>query len=326
MTLIKSVTAALLVLFFISCSKEESATGTGTPIVPGVPDSTYLDTVFFSNRSNSLLYDSSVLSFSYDNLKRVTVVVAKNFTTGSIVPVEGGTLNYFYTSQDTLPFKAELVRTYDAGASNTFDTATAYFYYDGQQNLIRDSIIERERVQNSSPTPNHYTISKHIYNITVQSQRIISAYSYVKLQEQNIPTFNTYKKYYINDSTDINSFGNAVQTLLHGDTSLPMLHPSNQKYLAEFDSKPSPFARLNIFKSFNSSLQSTDPLNDFFYFGDNPVYNSKNNFTKYSGFTASYNYVFNFANIYLPNAYLSKSTYTTTDPSTITLRYKYKAL
>jgi hypothetical protein len=149
---------AFSIFTLTACKKDTNTEPDPTPNATLSADSNYLSKILFIDKNGSTL-DTAVRAFTYDNLKRVTLV--QDYTLNPIAYEE--LTNYFYNGLDSLPFKSIIIDIQQGG--NKKDTVLEYFTYNTNGILVNDSSIAYRHI----PTNN-----QPFYEI----QRVVTNYNY----------------------------------------------------------------------------------------------------------------------------------------------------
>jgi hypothetical protein len=149
---------AIFIFTLTACKKDTITDPDPTPNATLSADSNYLSKILFIEKYGSIL-DTFVRAFTYDNLKRVTLV--QDYTLNPTAYEE--LTNYFYNGLDSLPFKTIIIDIQQGG--NLKDTVLEYFTYNTNGFLVNDSSIAYRHI----PTNN-----QPFYEI----QRVVTKYNY----------------------------------------------------------------------------------------------------------------------------------------------------
>ena len=223
-----------------SCQKEISSENGIAPVVPLTIDSNYLSKIYAFDINGSSADTVEVVTYNYDNLKRVTSVVDSS---KNLYNATQQSYFYFYNNSDTLPYKS--VR-YQVSAEDpaltqlTYDTIISYHLYDNAGRNLKDSGIH----SNSSILNGYYstyTVKQYSYALNriygyASSNPISVPYSFVSPDEK--------------DTAVLDALGNIIDNKIYRYNSYTSLWELSITSAFTYDTKASPFSRLSNFKTF----------------------------------------------------------------------------
>lgn len=263
----------LLVIFsiaFVACNKNSDTNNSNNNPV----SNEYLSRiVYLYNDGSGTEAVKGSMTYVFDNLKRVTHIIDSSAVGSSSALILWETKEYFYNGNDTLPYKLTVIG--NPAAQTEYDTTVNYFTYNASGLLIRDTGY----YAGHNATDDYYTWSNQTYaysgSMITGRRDAIVAYAGSSHNETRIDTA----------QTDAN--GNVIQNIKHKDYE-------NINSILTWDSHPSPFARLNNFRS-----TFIFPFGETFFY-EMPQYNNRlhiievttggSGFTYEEDFTGSYTY------------------------------------
>ena len=219
----------LIILFsltWITCKKEVVTDLVPIPPIALSADSNYLSKILFFRRNGSTI-DTSITTFNYDNLKRVSKLIETNFYDfNGIITKYLDTSKYQYNNSESLPYKI----TKRVDNPNGIDTLLDYLFYSSEGLLIKDSLLLF-----SYPTGRNPVMSKQIRLFSHGNNKI-----YINLKYQTLnPTGNIYIK---NDTLLFDINNNIIQTNSTDNYIYNRSTITNYTY----GNNPSPMINLNI--------------------------------------------------------------------------------
>jgi hypothetical protein len=274
----KNLLLILSTILFISCQKEISAElgttstggggGNGGPTVVHT-DSIYLQKYVMAYDPFASYADSFVFIYQYDTFKRVVG--------GTYNTYQGNTLNstytytYFYNGVDSLPYKyTSLGKDF---IYNTGDTTIGFSFYDAAGRMIYDSSI------------NSYTSLTDYYkekNIDKRQYATANVY-YERIRTAIVVPPGTYIDNHYKDTGWLDARKNVIRCSSYDYYNSPTYPPTiNYTGIFTYDTKPSPFSYVNVYKTQieipgeKSSLvpQRNNYLSDYtenYFFGQPPA-------------------------------------------------------
>jgi len=311
--LITFLTVILAIAVLTSCQKElSSENGTGIILPPPPPppatvtDSNYLDIVYEFETRVAVTDTTAYYSYKYDAQKRV---VSINWQWGDyLLPYQdSGRVKYFYNGSDTLPYRSYMTATYDGML--VFDTISTFYTYDNTARLIKDSSVASDR---GTATP-YFRMRQYLNLYNYVAGKITRQSSDLPIIE---PTPSAYPPTYRLDTAIIDVNQNPVNTVNYVSYNNTISFSKDYDIIISYDNKPSPFYKLNVFKS-----SSPIPALDQTFFLN---FTGRNNYTTYTtgGSTVIY------TNVYFSNGYIKRTSYPADIDPTFTdgYIYTYKAL
>jgi hypothetical protein len=289
--------------FFISCKKDpDNNSSNNNNNNNTTSDSNYVDRIIIIDSTAGVEDTSQLEIYSYDNLKRVTVIVDSMLTP---TPTLFAFKQFEYAGNDSLPFKSTL---YIYDGSNR-DTVITYHYFNNAGRLIRDSII------NISNNLTYYQTNRKLIDISYSGNMMYGFSRDSTLQQNNIPS--TYPALIITDTITLDANGNMIYTIQHRGTSTTSISTNS------FDSHPHPMRRLNIFMCWSHNI-----FQNRYY---DPTQQNTNNIThvlETASGSQNYTHDFNLINSYYENGFLKTTAHPESAGSALYEKYLfiYKSL
>lgn len=197
------ITSVLVIVLTVGCGKKDSI----SEPPPSPLDSTQLGTSLKISYSNSK-YDSILSVYSHDDKKRVRQIV----TTYYYAPFRGAAITDTYVYNTTYVYSGSgLYPSSSLAVSNTtvgfYDSVNTYFYYDGNNKLIKDSVNERLFSSNNlfrfvHSSTYSYTAGSIIRKLSYSDQNYPPAPTYVNTDTATLDANGnvTMNKYYFQES------------------------------------------------------------------------------------------------------------------------------
>jgi hypothetical protein len=225
----KYIHVLIIVLFsavvFISCSKNNNPDNS-----TNTTDDNYLSRYYFlyDDGSGTAVLEGST-SYSYDNLKRVTIMLDSTIynSSGNLLPFSRA--EYFYNGNDLLPYKA--VTTTHPDSNPEYDTLVSFYTYNSAGKVIADSTLSATH----SSGYDYYTkfIRSYQYNGSTATSSVV-----VTTTNSGGTSTST-----MSDNAQLDQNGNITQNTKNRGTDVI-------QSTITWDNKPSPFAKLSNFQTF----------------------------------------------------------------------------
>jgi len=228
----------IFVSFLSSCQKDLRDSNTAPTIITG-SDSIYLDTVYYADIRFGVTDTLEIYSYIYDIYKRLTLakwVPAKP----SVYFSDSGSVYFYYISSDTLPYKTEIIRSFDL--NRTFDTSTIFHFYDLSGKLIKDSTLLSANQPFAGWKSNGVSITLYSYIANLVLCQNTSDYIY------NQPPYS--RNYAEKDTSFISSEGNIIKTVFYNSNTGTF--KKYQERVITYDNNPISYLNSNIFNSLSS--------------------------------------------------------------------------
>ncbi len=248
----------LAVLFLSGCQKElsiENGGGTTTP-TPVPTDSIYLEKALLINDYGVSGIDSTVLTFKYDNNRRVNTYLEKNYSSGALD--DSTLIFYYYNGTDTLPFKYKA--TGGNLVLNLLDTANCFINYDLAGNVLSDSTVITQ-----AGTGGYYLRFKQIRSRQYNAGFFVTNGKTTGLL---VPPGTSVDNEFL-DSAWVDGSSNIIKEVnydLFGALPSVLTYKGNYTY----DNRSSPYRRLNIFNLLHdahySKAEITPQVNNYVSF------------------------------------------------------------
>jgi len=298
--------------FFSACQKDLSSINTNPSIIAGL-DSTYLDTVYFADIRSGVTDTQKIFSYRYDAMKRLTLAkwVSSKSTT---IFKDSGSISFSYISNDSLPYRAQAIRTYDLG--RTFDTSTKFYFYDLTGRLIKDSTVGSSNNFNTTFTSS-LSITGYVY---LPGQ--VSCYSTNSVTSTN-PTYNSNSTE--KDTSFINTDGNILKTVFYNLNIGSGVFRKVMETNITYDNRPISYLNLNIFHSMSSVFNSYTELFPPFdgkRSTKNPLSVTNTYYDTFGNITGTI--VWNHAYTYTPDGFPQSSSYDDPYGQSRRIQYQYK--
>ncbi len=267
MKLINKQLALLLIICisFSACQKDFLIDNNIIP--PGsVPDSNYLDKIYFIDSTGVIKDSSSYYSYEYDNAKRVIKLNYFTHSSGSNVLLEN--YQYFYNGNDTLPFKRLYYffeNAIDYANPTLTDTTITFYFYNNSGKNLRDSISTVQHYTLGGPVNfeywkeiNQYQYTPNgIYNLNTKTM-INSSFPYSTDPQLSVDTAYTdsrgnilsYTKHLVYNNT---SMPERIASFTYDNNLSPLAKLSNLRTLQVF---PIGETYLEIMQSNNNRLKA----------------------------------------------------------------------
>ena len=285
----KLFVAILAVVFiFISCKKDSLD---DQPVNPNT--SSYISKITWTDTTSaSIVYRTQ--TFQYDNLKRLKLT--RTFSNTDTLDY-----NFFYNSNDELPFKLLASHHYQAGVNNNvdMDTVITYFNYDALGRRIKDSSVNI-----SHGTLSGSGAATYFYSLAVEDYSYAGNKMYGNLWDTSLISV-PYSPPLPSDITrDTVTFDADGDIILNTEYAAPSFLGATTFYITDqvtYDNKLSPFAR---FKKFSPNLFPYSGRSTDF----NTVWSSKNVLKIYettidnTGYDYSLGTIYDFAGLYNYNS------------------------
>ncbi len=226
----KHIPALLIVLVIAlltstSCKKDSNPNNSTNPT-----DDNYLSRYYFlyDDGSGTAELEESI-SYSYDNLKRVTIMLDSTTynPSGNLLPFSRS--EYFYNGNDLLPYKQVITTHPDSNPE--YDTLVSFYTYNSAGKLVTDSTLSATH----SGGYDYYTkfIRSYQYNGTTATSSNI------------ITTTNSGGTYVstMTDNAQLDQNGNIIQNTRDRGSEIV-------QSTITWDNNPSPFAKLSNFQTF----------------------------------------------------------------------------
>lgn len=271
----KLIRALIIMLFsaivFISCGKDDNPDNSTNPT-----DDNYLSRYYFlyDDGSGTAELEGSI-SYSYDNLKRVTVMLDSTTynPSGNLLPFSRS--EYFYNGNDLLPYKA--VTTTHPESTSEYDTLVSFYTYNTAGKVITDSTLSAQHSTGSD----YYTkyIRSYQYNAVTATSSIV------------VTTTNSGGTYTstMTDNAQLDQNGNIIQNTRNRGTEVI-------QSTITWDNNPSPFAKLSNFQTF-----AIFPFGETFFY-EMPKTNNRLHITETTTGGSPHFYEEDFTNDYTYNA------------------------
>lgn len=226
-----------LVIGLYSCQKEISIENVESLPSSPVIDSNFISKLFYIGTTGSTVDTLLTLTYSYDNLKRVTSIIGSS---RDLYNAGQPTYHYSYNGTDTVPYKSTLFRLSAMDVASTqfsYDTTITYHTYNTNRQNLEDSAIFSHK-DDFGGYSLYYRIKKYsyapnkIYGLTL----LYEVGTSTPLSQKDTASLDANENIINNRSYIYNSFT--------GDWQLNII--SNFTY----DNKINPFAMLSNFKTF----------------------------------------------------------------------------
>ena len=294
-----AVMVLLSCIFFISCNKDSVPDNSNNNNNNNntISDSNYVDRIYIIDSTAGLEDTSQVEIYTYDNLKRVTLIIDSMLTT---TPTLFAFKKFEYSGNDSLPFKSTLY-IYD-GLNN--DTTITYHYFDNAGKLIKDSVI------NISNNSTYYQTQRKLITISYSGSMMYGFTRDSTLQQNNIPS--TYPAIITTDTITLDANGNMVYTVQHrGNTTTSISNNS-------FDNHPHPFRRLNIFMCWSPNI-----FQNRYYDPSGPNTNNITHVLETASGSQTYTNDFSLINSYYENGFLKTTAHPESNGSALYEKYLF---
>ena len=276
------------ILFFTSCKKNSVDDNQPNP-----DTNNYISKITWTDTTSTPSVHKTQ-TFQYDNLKRLNFT--RTFTSTDTLDY-----NFFYNSNDQLPFKMLASHHYQAGVNNDVDTDTTitYFNYDALGRRLKDS-----SVYISHGTLAGSGAATYFYSLAVEDYSYAGNKMYANLWDTTLIS-DPYSPPLPSDiKRDTVTFDADGDIILNTEHSAPAFLGATTFYITDqitYDNKLSPFAR---FKKFSPNLfPYSGGSTDF-----NTVWGSKNAVKIYettvdnTGYDYSLGTVYDFSGLYNYNS------------------------
>ena len=228
----------LFVLFFGSCQKEIT-NNILNPSNPLGTDSNYIDKWYVLDSDDT----TSVYTFSYNDKKRATKV---DLTENDGYELKHySTTEYFYTNNDTLPYKSySLINDFFSIPTN-YDTTIHFYFYDAMARIIKDSVITNTGSFTTQPNSSEYykniLVNNYIYS---PGKKIGDSFFYEIVD-------GVYSlSYEVNDTTLLDNNENELNNLFYISYSNGLQFYKIKTDLT-YNNSPNVFIKLNIRNNFD---------------------------------------------------------------------------
>ncbi len=235
--------AAISIVLF-SCKKEAKVNNSN--IVP-VNDSIYLHKIYTLYDSGTGLDTLYIITYSYDNLHRLSGGAAVVNNGAGYVPY--GSLEVYYNGNDTLP-----VQMISYSGSTTYtDTVISFHTYDAAGNKIKDSIIK------SSLHQAVYSLKNTAVNYSYAPGKI---YGY-SIENDLFPVP---AQLIIKDTASLDANNNIIDDIRYNVTGTTEDLSLISNFT--FDDHPGPYMKVNALRTLRQFPEASNILNISF---NNPV-------------------------------------------------------
>lgn len=227
--------------YLSSCQKElsnESGSPQGFIDSTNVSDSNYLSKILTVSIENGIKDTGTKVTYTYDNLKRVSLISTISHTPYSNDPDAHSNLYFFYNASDTFPQKSIQYYSWETAGFSEYDTLTTFYHYNGTGKLISDSSIDGYLTTGTSGPD--YSKYKEIRTFTYSGVKtyIHRVYDYLSgLQGSNAPDMGY-------DTLTSGNSGNIISA-----SKKRLYNTGEVSYntaVFTYDNKPSPIYRVNV--------------------------------------------------------------------------------
>ncbi len=297
MKVLISALAIFSILVLQSCQKELTADTGNTNPPTGITDSSYLSKIYYVEVNGALTDTGNRLTYSYDNLKRVTAIRGIPNNLYDVIQIS---YDYYYNGSDTLPFRSRRIYVSANDPAQTqfrYDTTIAWHYYDNTGRNIKDSMINSV-ADASTPVPYYSVLELRTYSYG--SGKIYGFRTYTGI---NVPN----PSYVYPDQKDtalLDALGNITNSKSYRYNSSSTLYELEVVSDFTYDAKQSPFSKLSNFKTFGIF-----PNGETFYseLPQNTNRVTQNELHSFSGGGGGIHYDYSYTNSYNTNGLIKQA-------------------